>query len=90
MVECRRCGGKWEPRVDRRPKQCPTCKSPRWDEERRAVGRPRNGGVLGEGLRLGFMEDGLGIFNFRQGRAGQGTLLDPIMERSPEMWLAGT
>jgi len=29
---CLRCGYQWEPKVDK-PKNCPHCKSPRWDKK---------------------------------------------------------
>jgi len=32
---CVRCGYDWVPRVPGRPRTCPRCKSPRWDEPRR-------------------------------------------------------
>ena len=28
--KCERCGHKWLPRILRRPKRCPLCKSPYW------------------------------------------------------------
>jgi predicted Zn-ribbon and HTH transcriptional regulator len=34
-LTCKRCGWKWAPRVDGRPKCCPGCKSSRWDEAKR-------------------------------------------------------
>ena len=34
-LKCKRCGYDWVPRKDGRPRCCPCCKSPRWDEERR-------------------------------------------------------
>jgi len=32
--ECARCGHKWVPRDDDKPKVCPKCKSPYWDKPR--------------------------------------------------------
>jgi hypothetical protein len=34
MLECKRCGNKWEPRIKKSPKQCPKCKSPNWNQKR--------------------------------------------------------
>ena len=39
---CKHCGYTWLPRIDAEPVQCPKCKSPRWNEPRRAAGRPKN------------------------------------------------
>lgn len=33
--ECKRCGYKWKPRIETEPKQCPHCKSPYWNKERK-------------------------------------------------------
>ena len=32
---CLRCGHEWLPRVEEQPRQCPRCKSPYWDKERK-------------------------------------------------------
>jgi predicted Zn-ribbon and HTH transcriptional regulator len=32
MLECKRCGHQWLPRVPR-PQECPACKSRRWDKD---------------------------------------------------------
>ncbi len=32
--KCLRCGADWQTKLDR-PRYCPICKSPRWDEPRR-------------------------------------------------------
>lgn len=32
---CKRCGYEWPSRIDGKPRQCPGCKSPRWDSEAR-------------------------------------------------------
>lgn len=34
LNECVRCGYKWLPRIERRPKACPQCLSRRWDKEK--------------------------------------------------------
>ena len=31
-LQCCRCNHKWTPRIEERPKNCPACKSPRWDK----------------------------------------------------------
>ncbi len=31
-LQCCRCNHKWIPRIEDRPKNCPACKSPRWDK----------------------------------------------------------
>lgn len=36
-LTCKRCLYEWVPRVDGKPRTCPRCKSPRWDEERRVA-----------------------------------------------------
>ncbi len=34
LLKCLHCGYEWEPRRQgKKPKQCPACKSPRWDRE---------------------------------------------------------
>lgn len=33
ILECKRCGYKWCPRVEN-PVMCPNCRSPYWDRER--------------------------------------------------------
>ena len=37
---CQRCGRDWGGIIDGRPKQCPTCHSPQWDQPRK-YRRPR-------------------------------------------------
>ena len=32
--ECLRCGHKWIPRIEGKPKSCPSCKNRLWDEVR--------------------------------------------------------
>lgn len=32
--KCKRCGYEWEARIEGKPRQCPYCKSPKWDEEK--------------------------------------------------------
>lgn len=34
MITCLRCRYRWVPRVEE-PRQCPACKSPRWNEPKR-------------------------------------------------------
>lgn len=34
QFECLRCDHKWQPRIERKPLQCPQCKSPYWDRPR--------------------------------------------------------
>lgn len=31
---CKRCGGTWVPRQDKKPKRCPQCTNPYWDKDR--------------------------------------------------------
>ena len=38
MPVCKRCDYSWQSVVDS-PRQCPHCKNPRWNEERRPPGR---------------------------------------------------
>lgn len=38
-LQCMKCGAEWQPRIDRRPKRCPSCFSTSWDQE--AQRRPR-------------------------------------------------
>ena len=33
-LKCKRCGYTWVPRIETKPKTCPNCKNPNWDEER--------------------------------------------------------
>jgi hypothetical protein len=49
MRKCLRCGHDWRPRVAWRPVQCPDCKSPYWDRERRGVASHAKPVVLGGG-----------------------------------------
>src|ERR1035437_1688309 len=35
LMNCKRCGHEWRPRVEGHPVQCPKCKSPYWDREKR-------------------------------------------------------
>lgn len=35
---CKRCEYEWPSRIEGRPRQCPGCKSPRWDTEARKPG----------------------------------------------------
>jgi len=37
-MECKRCHHKWTPRVPN-PRECPRCKSPYWDKERKKRGK---------------------------------------------------
>ncbi len=46
LAECKRCGYGWESRKETKPRQCPYCKSPKWDQERTYGGRPKNPDVL--------------------------------------------
>ena len=39
--KCLHCGYQWTPRIETEPKACPKCKSPRWNEEKRRAGRPK-------------------------------------------------
>ena len=32
---CKRCGGSWTARKNKKPVQCPKCKSPYWDKDRK-------------------------------------------------------
>ena len=41
MKKCLHCGYQWTPRIETEPKACPKCKSPRWNEEKRKGGRPK-------------------------------------------------
>ena len=41
MKKCLHCGYTWTPRIETEPKACPKCKSPRWNEEKRRGGRPK-------------------------------------------------
>lgn len=34
-LKCKRCGYEWIPRTENLPKQCPRCKSPFWQEDKR-------------------------------------------------------
>jgi rubrerythrin len=34
-LTCKRCGYRWKPRVDSVPRQCPACKTYRWNEQKR-------------------------------------------------------
>lgn len=34
---CARCQYSWFPRTDEKPKQCPRCRSPHWEEARAKV-----------------------------------------------------
>lgn len=35
LIGCRcRCGHEWLPRGNKKPRVCPTCKSPNWDREK--------------------------------------------------------
>ena len=46
MRICLRCGHNWRPRKDDPPVQCPRCRSPYWDRERKdAVECPKPSGV---------------------------------------------
>ena len=37
-LTCKRCGWTWAPRIAAgKPKCCPGCKSPRWDEPKRVA-----------------------------------------------------
>jgi predicted Zn-ribbon and HTH transcriptional regulator len=31
--KCKRCGYVWIPRTENKPKECPACKSYKWDKE---------------------------------------------------------
>lgn len=33
ILQCKRCGHKWIPRITTQPAQCPKCKSPLWNRE---------------------------------------------------------
>jgi DNA-directed RNA polymerase subunit RPC12/RpoP len=46
MKKCLHCGYTWQPRIETEPKACPRCKSPRWNEEKRKGGRPKQGAYL--------------------------------------------
>jgi len=36
-----RCGHTWVPRIETEPRECPKCKSPRWNEAPRKAGRQK-------------------------------------------------
>ena len=36
-LQCLRCGHEWNTRTERKPVQCPRCKSPAWDRNRLPV-----------------------------------------------------
>lgn len=40
-LECKSCGYKWIPRLDRPPKVCPFCKSRNWNKEVKDVEHKR-------------------------------------------------
>ena len=40
-LQCLRCGHEWNTRTERKPVQCPRCKSPAWDRNRLPPARPR-------------------------------------------------
>ena len=45
---CKHCGYAWTPRIETEPKACPKCKSPRWNEEKRRGGRPKQNQEAGK------------------------------------------
>ena len=45
---CLHCGYQWTPRIETEPKACPKCKSPRWNEEKRRAGRPKQNQEAGK------------------------------------------
>ena len=45
---CLHCGYTWTPRIETEPKACPKCKSPRWNEEKRRAGRPKQNQEAGK------------------------------------------
>ena len=32
--DCERCGHRWVPRIETKPKSCPACKNRKWEEKR--------------------------------------------------------
>jgi predicted Zn-ribbon and HTH transcriptional regulator len=36
-LTCLKCGYRWEPRIERRPRVCPRCKNHDWDQPRRDI-----------------------------------------------------
>jgi DNA-directed RNA polymerase subunit RPC12/RpoP len=63
-MKCLRCGHEWNTRVERRPVQCPRCKSTSWERERTPrLGEPRvayeaKSGTVKPGEELVQMGDG--------------------------------
>jgi primosomal protein N' len=55
MLECKRCGNKWEPRIKKSPKQCPKCKSPYWNQKR--LSREQIEVILKERVKNGIIHD---------------------------------
>lgn len=37
MLKCKRCEHEWKPRMERRPSECPNCKSRYWDTVKERV-----------------------------------------------------
>lgn len=35
VYECQKCGNKWVPRTDKKPKACPQCNCRKWDGKRK-------------------------------------------------------
>jgi hypothetical protein len=54
MNTCLRCGKIWEGRTEGRPKNCPGCKSPRWDAAKATVNEAgRAARLVSEALKRG-------------------------------------
>ena len=53
MNTCLRCGNEWESRIDGRPKNCPSCKSPRWDSSPTVGSRDRANGMVARAIQNG-------------------------------------
>jgi hypothetical protein len=54
-----RCGNEWESRIEGRPKNCPSCKSPRWFSSKASVGEAgRASALVGKAIRNGQLVKG--------------------------------
>src|SRR5215471_16983977 len=54
MNTCLRCNHQWQPRTNERVRQCPNCKSPRWDSVPTRVrgSASRTGATITVGVRV--------------------------------------